>query len=134
MLDFNYLKTMTEGFIPKTPQTALKAIEEGKVPIEAFVHIATSVKPILEKPYNMDEIERILGRGNLPVETYILLKRIFNELVKSPDQEVALAAAEGINEIENIFNSRIEKLKEKMEEEPNEASYVLELARTYYEF
>ncbi len=133
-LNFNYFKQIREGFKPKTAAAALKGIHERKLPVEAFVYLGTSVKPLNEKPYDLEEIERILAKRDIGVDTYILLNKIFEDLIKSVDQEIALFAAEGINIIENRYNKRIEKLKERLKEEPDNVNTLYELAVCYYEF
>ena len=133
MSGFDYIKNVSQGFRPKTPSAALKAVEENMFPIEAFIYLGTSVKPINEKPYDLDALERILARRDLDIKTYIILNRIFSELTRSSDQETALLAAESINLIENRYNTRIEELKTKLKTGENDAVY-LELAEAYYEF
>jgi len=133
MFNFDYIKTNTIGFKPKTPSAALKGIEENLFPVENFIYLGTSVKPINEKPYDIDTLERVLARRDLDIKTYIILNRIFEELTKSSDQETALFAAEGINLIENRYNTRIENLKEKLENGENHETLLM-LAKTYYEF
>ncbi len=132
-LDFDYFKRADEGFKPRTAAAALKGIHERKLPIEAFVYLGTSVKPLNEKPYDLEEIERILAKKDITVETYILLNRIFEDLIKSVDQELALFAAEGMNAIEDRYNKRIEKLREGLRKNPENAEILYQLAVTYYE-
>ncbi|MCD6122800.1 MAG: hypothetical protein J7K04_13270 [Spirochaetales bacterium] len=133
MFNFDYIKTSTPGFKPKTPSAALKGIEENLFPVEDFIYLGTSVKPINEKPYDIDTLERVLAKHDLDIRTYTILNRIFEELTRSSDQETALFAAESINLIENRYNTKIEDLKEKLEAGEDHKN-LLELARTYYEF
>ena len=133
MFNFDYIKVNRTGFKPKTSAAALKGIEENLFPVEDFIYLGTSVKPLNEKPYDIDTLERVLARHDLDIKTYIVLNRIFEELTRSSDQETALFAAESINLIENRYNTKIENLKEKLELETNHET-LLELARTYYEF
>ncbi len=132
-LDFEYFKRAREGFRPRTAAAALKGIHERKLPIEAFVYLGTSVKPLNEKPYDLEEIERVLAKRDITVDTYILLNRIFEDLIKSFDQEIALFAAEGMNAIEDRYNKRIERLKDELGKNPTNAENLYQLALAYYE-
>ena len=113
MEGFTYFKTVRESFIPKTPDAALKAMEAGLQPGEAFIYRGTSIKPLDDEPLDLDEIARVVEREDLDIQTNLLLMRIFEKLVKSQDAELALFAAESINAIENRYNSSIETLKKK---------------------
>ncbi len=132
-LDFDYFKQASEGFRPRTAAAALKGIHEGKLPVEAFVHLGTSVKPLREKPYDLEEIERVLAKKDITVDTYILLNRIFDDLIRNIDQEIALFAAEGMNTIEDRYNKRIEGLKAGLKKNSNNSEILYQLAQAYYE-
>jgi len=111
MDEYDYFRNRNESFIPKTPTAALKAYRAGFLPISVFTYKSGSTKPLDEKPFDIEEIERLLSRENLGLETNIVLIGIFEDLIFSEDQEVALFAAESINIIENRYNKKIEKLK-----------------------
>jgi len=111
MDEYNYFRNRNESFIPKTPIAALKAYRAGFLPISVFTYKSGSTKPLDEKPFDIEEIERLLSRENLGLETNIVLIGIFEDLIFSEDQEIALFAAESINIIENRYNKKIEKLK-----------------------
>lgn len=112
MDEYEYLRQQKDRFQPKTPIAALKAYQAGFLPISVFIHKSGSTKPLDEKPYDIEEIERLLSRQNLGLETNIVLIEIFEDLIFSEDQEIALFAAESINIIETRYNNQIEELKQ----------------------
>ncbi len=124
--DFEYIKNSDKYFKPKTPFAALKAVEAGLLPPEAYIYKSTSIEPIADNPENLEEIERILGQRNRDLATNILLKSILDKLVRNPDKEVALFAAESLNSIENDYNRAVENLKEG--EDRKRAELYMELA------
>jgi hypothetical protein len=125
---FDIFRHPAGGYLPPTAGSALRAFAAELAPREVFIYRATSAKPLDEEPVDLEAIERILSRPDLDVETNILLMSLFQRLVKDPDSEVALFAAESINTIENRYNRNIEKLKSS--DRPRRESA---LARLYYE-
>jgi tetratricopeptide (TPR) repeat protein len=109
--EYDYFRNRKDSFQPKTPIAALKAYKAGFLPISVFTYKSGSTKPLDETPYDIEEIERLLSRKNLGLETNIVLIDIFEDLIFSEDQEIALFAAESINIIENRYNKRIEDYK-----------------------
>ncbi len=109
---FEYVKTRHMYYEPKTPFAALRAAEEGLLPPEAFIYKAAAIEPIFDHPDNLEEIERILGQKGRDLETNLLLVNLLNKLIKNPDKEIALFAAESINAIENDYSQAVENLKE----------------------
>lgn len=132
MDEYKYFRKRRDRFIPKTPNAALKAYRAGFLPISVFTYKSGSAKPLDEVPYDIEEIERLLSRQNLGLETNIVLIGIFEKLIFSEDQEIALFAAESINIIENRYNKRIEKLKRKLESEKTSEIYS-DLGRLFFE-
>jgi hypothetical protein len=100
--------------------------------MEACVYLGTSTKPLSEEPIDLDDIDRILARQDLDLETNLLLIRILTKLLRNPDAEIALFAAESINMIENRYTKRIEALKDKLKEKTRVSVY-RPLAQQYYE-
>jgi tetratricopeptide (TPR) repeat protein len=133
MLGFDYFRIINDTYKPKTPHAAIRAVEAGILPLEAYISRGTSVKSLAEEPYDLDEIDRVLSRENLDLEMNLLLMRVFNLMIRNPDQEIALFAAESINLIESRYNRSIEALKHKLEER-EDSDTLMELARTYFEF
>jgi hypothetical protein len=129
---FDYIRKANLLLRPRTPMTALRGVEMGLLPPEAFIYKATSIKPLFEEPVDLQEIDRILAKPNIDVDTLLLLMRILNVLIKDEDREVGLFAAESINAIENRYNKKIEKLKESLEE-GEEVDLRKELGILYYE-
>ena len=112
---FTYLRRRYEYFQPKTPKAALRAVAQGAAPPSAFVYRATSVKPLYEEPFDLEEIQRILSRQDIDLETLLLVIRILEQLILARDSETALFAAESLNEIENRFTERIDALRNELE-------------------
>ena len=134
---FDYFRRFRKEFIPRTPAAALRGVGNEILPVEAFIYLGTSIKPLDEEPYDMDDIERMLGREDLDASTNLLLVGILNRLVKSKDSEIALLAAEGINDIENRYNKKIEELKKKSGEEEDverKLELLQQLSQSYYDF
>ena len=132
MEGFDYFKKAGDSFKPQTPAAAFKAMQVENLPSEAFIYQSTSVKPLDEEPFDLNEIDRILTREDLDGQTNLLLMRIFEKLVKNPDSETALFAAEGINAIEGRYNDRIEALKKELEKK-KDLSLLSRLAEAFLE-
>lgn len=133
MLGFDFFRTGGRRYRPKTPHSAMKAVEAQILPMEAFISMGTSVKPLGEEPYDFLEIESMLSRNDLDLSTNVALVEIFRKLTKSPDQEKALFAAESMNLIEGRYNQAIEEKKEELRDN-KQPHLLLELARLYYEY
>ncbi len=114
MDEYDFFRNRKDRFTPKTPMAALKAFRAGFLPISIFTYKSGSTKPLDEIPYDIEEVERLLSRTNLGLETNIVLIEIFEDLIFSDDQEIALFAAESINIIENRYNQQIENLKQNL--------------------
>jgi hypothetical protein len=108
---FDLFRTRRPGFIPRTPAAALKAVGAGNLPAEYFIYASTSVKPLDEEPFDLEEIERLLARPDMSLATNILLKGVLSKLIGSREQEVALFGAEGITALEGRLLASIEELK-----------------------
>ncbi|MBN1699227.1 MAG: hypothetical protein JW881_17030 [Spirochaetales bacterium] len=132
MKEIDFFRTERKGYDPKTPSAAIKAYEEGILPIEHFIYMSTSLHPIDEWTYDVDSIDRIIAREDLTIQENLLLMKILETMVKSKDMELAVFAAESINLIEARYTEKIEKLKnERMT--AKESGAVSGLARLYYE-
>jgi hypothetical protein len=132
MDEYYYFRNRKDQFIPKTPMAALKAFRAGFLPISIFTYKSGSTKPLDETPYDIEEIERLLSKTNLGLDTNIVLIEIFENLIFSEDQEIALFAAESINIIENRYNKQIESLKQKIESEKS-VEISSQLGRLFFE-
>jgi hypothetical protein len=132
MFHFDYFRGTPHPYRPRTPHAAMRAAEAHLLPMEACVYLGTSAKPLDEEPIDLDDIERILSRPDLDLETNLLLMRILSRLLQNPDAEVALFAAESINRIENRYTDRIETLKTAVEKRGSSDALRC-LAQQYYE-
>lgn len=117
---FDYVRHRDQFFIPRTPATALRAVQLGLLPVSAYLYMVGNIKPLLEEPYDLQEIDRILAKAKIDLTTALLLTEIFEKLIQHPDNEVALLAAESINSLESRFNNRIFELQKKLEDPRSE--------------
>jgi tetratricopeptide (TPR) repeat protein len=99
-------------FIPKTQAQALAALAEGIVDESVFVWKAVNIHPVFEEPWDLGEVERLLAKEDLDLETTLLLMTIFERLIRNPDKELALFAAESINAVEQRRSRRIQALRD----------------------
>jgi hypothetical protein len=132
MLEFDYFRRAADAYLPRTANAAMRAAEANLLPIEACVYLGTSIKPLDEQPIDLDAIEQVLSRPQLDLDTILLLMRILTKLLRDPDAEVALFAAESISSIETRYTNRIEALKASVQEKANH-KVLRSLARQYYE-
>jgi hypothetical protein len=132
MLDFDFFRSSAEAYRPRTANAALRAAEANLLPIEACVYLGTSIKPLDEEPVDLDSIEQVLSRQRLDLDTNLLLMRVLTRLLRNPDAEVALFAAESINMIETRYTKRIEELKSALADK-KEDRVLRSLAQEYYE-
>ena len=132
MLEFDYFRRAADAYQPRTANAAMRAAAMNLLPIEACVYLGTSIKPLDEQPIDLDAIEQVLSRPQLDLATILLLMRILTKLLRNPDAEVALFAAESISSIETRYTKRIEALKASVQEKPND-KVLRSLARQYYE-
>jgi hypothetical protein len=129
---FDLFRRSQDMYHPRTARAALLAAKANLVPLAACVYLGTSVKPIDEEPIDLDDLEHLLSRKNLDLETNLLLMRVLTKMLRDPDAEVALFAAESINTIENRYTKRIEELKGKLKQ-GEDAALMRQLASLYYE-
>lgn len=129
---YSYLLSSGTLYSPRTASTALKAVMEGLLPPEAFVSRAVSTQSLLEKPYRIEELERLLAQENLDYDTILLLAQVFKELVSSPDMDTALFAAEGLNTLESRYNEKIQVFRVLVEADPDPV-YRTKLSFLYWE-
>lgn len=111
MSGFDFFRRPHMGFTPRTPAAALRAIGAGVLPVEHFVHLSTSTRPLDEAPFDMEAVDRLIARPDLSAATRQILKSIFEQLIQSRDSETALFGAEGITTIESRSLRLIEELK-----------------------
>lgn len=131
---YEYITYAYRYFHPPTPKAALRAIEQGLLPAEAYLYWASSIKPLYEEPFDTYEIDRILARKDNDLTTLLLIITILQKLIVSKDSETALFAAESLNRIEIQFTSRIEELRKAVSENPRDLHNYRLLGKTYYDF
>ena len=132
MAGFDFFRSRRPGYQPRTPAAALKAVGTGTVPAEQFVYASASAKPLDEEPFDLEEIERVLARTDLTLQSRTLLKRVLGKLVGSREQEVALFGAEGITILESRALMQIERLRTQVKVNPG-PEVRRRLARALYE-
>lgn len=121
---YDYFLKKNGSFIPKTPSAAIAGIKKGLLPKESFLSLSLflyspfgtpgKLKALTEHEelQRLNELERIISKKNLNLETEMLLIYTLDKLVEHKNPEIALFAAESINSIENRYNKRIYELKE----------------------
>ncbi len=114
MNDFKRLMASRTGFLPRTQTQALVAMSQGIVREEFFVNKAVNIHPVFEEPWDFGEIERLLAKDDLGMDTVLVLMSIFERLIQGGDKESALFAAESINALEVRYRNRIQALKKKI--------------------
>lgn len=119
MRDFRSALGSGSGFVPRTQAQALRGFAEGIINAEYFIYRAVNIHPILEEPWDLNEIDRILAKRDLDADTASLLMAVFSRMVKSKDKEVALFAAESVNSLERRFLSRVNELKKSLGSPPD---------------
>jgi len=114
--EFQYLLDSRWLFVPKSKQAALTGIDGGYLPEAALVFRGVNVRPIFEEPYDLMELDRVLAKPELSLETIQLLMRIFGFMTRNPDKEVALFAAESINALEVRCVREVQAIKKAFSE------------------
>lgn len=142
---YKYFLQKNGSFIPRTPNSALAGIKKGLLPIESFVSLSLflyspfgtpgKLKTLSDRQEHqrLQELERILSKKNINLETEVLLIYTLNKLVEHHNPEIALFAAESINSIENRYNKRIYELKEsiKIKAKKEEVKDIIRLLYNY---
>jgi hypothetical protein len=132
MSEMDFFRMPSSDYNPITPHAAIRAYEEGIIPIEQFVYMSTSLQPLDEKTVDMSAIERVLSRDDLGIRENLFLVEIFETMVKSKDPEFAVFAAESINLIEARYNQKVEALKKEYESTHNPET-ASRIAHVYFE-
>ena len=133
MNGFEYVRIMRSVYNPRTPRAALAAVEAGILPVEALIYKATSVKPLFEEPYDLDDLERVLAQNSLSFGDAMLLSEIFTVMTRESDKERALFAAESLTTLENRWAHKVDSLRSANEGADAETDASFSLARALYE-
>ncbi len=121
-MKFKTLMSSRSGFIPRTQAQALRCFSERILGPEFYINRAVNIHPIFEEPWDVQEIDRLLAKPDLDVETQVLLMSILERMVKLEDKELALFAAESITALEQRYLVRIQKAKKAFEAEKTVAA------------
>lgn len=121
MMDFKTLLHSETGFIPRTEAQALQGFSEGILNAEYYIYKAVNIHPILEEPWDVHEMDRLLAQPDLDIETAVILMSAFERMIKDRDKELALFAAESINALERKFITRIQGYKTRLETKQDSA-------------
>ncbi len=111
MSGFDYIRTMRNYYRPRTPRAAIIAAQEDLIPMDAIIYKGSSVKPLFEEPYDLEELERILAQRNLAFPDAMILSEIFAAMTRETDKERALFAAESLTMLENRWAKKVEDLR-----------------------
>ncbi len=147
MTIYNFFVRILSLSSPKTPNTAIAGIKKGILPKESFINSSL----FLNSPFDsfgkaetlteaedfdrLVELERILSKKNIDLETEIVLFKTLNELVEHINPEIALFAAESINSIENRYNKDIYELKRRVDDKTLlDLIKVIDLIKLYYRY
>ncbi len=122
--DFYRSVEKSKKYIPVTQRGLRKAYTEGIIGIESFIEMATSLRPLADEAQDIDEIARLLSQQKLTANPNLHSVMILRNLIKDPNPEIALYAAEGLNTIENTFIEKIQRVKQKITDK-KEKDYIL---------
>jgi tetratricopeptide (TPR) repeat protein len=113
---FDFYRTAVEKdrYMPKTQRGLRKAFSEGLIGIEFYIEMATSLRPLVDEAQDIDEVTRLFSQQKLSAKPTPHSVRILRNMIKDPNPEIALYAAEGLNTIENSYLQKIQNLKEKL--------------------
>lgn len=112
--DFFRHEISENPYIVKTQHKLRKAFSEGLLGIEHYLMAATSLRPLIEEAQDLDEITRLFSQQKLAMRPSPHSETILRSMIKDPNQEIALYAAEGLNTIENSFLTKIDRVKKKL--------------------
>ncbi len=125
---YEYYSRKHKWFVPRTPNAALTGLKKGLLPKESFITKSMflyspfgtpgKLKNLSDKEeiQRLQELERILSKKDIDLETECLLIFTLDKLVEHSNPEIALFAAESINSIENRYNKKIYNLKKEITE------------------
>ncbi|MFH0977050.1 MAG: hypothetical protein V1874_14810 [Spirochaetota bacterium] len=138
--DFFRKLKKSDQYVPVTQRGLRKSFERGITGIEFFIEMATSLRPLADEAQDIDEITRLLSQQKLTTNPNLHSVSILRNLIKDPNPEIALYAAEGLNTIENAFIEKIQRIKSKIKEKEKDNKstriYILYylLGLLYFEF
>lgn len=113
---FDFYRTTIDSkrYMPKTQKGLRRAFSEGIIGIELFIVMATSLRPLVDEAQDIDEITRLFSQQKLSSRPNPHSVNILKNMIKDPNPEIALYAAEGLNTIENSFIEKILRIKDRI--------------------
>lgn len=101
-------------YMPKTQRGLRKSFSEGLTGIEFYIEMATSLRPLVDEAQDIDEVTRLFSQQKLSVKPTPNSVKILRNMIRDPNPEIALYAAEGLNTIESSYIQKIQHVKEKL--------------------
>jgi hypothetical protein len=134
---FDYFRSAAGPRARPDTAEAMRALEEGSIPVAAFVHFGTSVLPLEEGSLSPEELTRRLIHERPDRRATVSLLQALRRLRRSPDRELARKAAGSIGLVQSRYAREIEALKRKLvrqgQGQGRETLYLRALARRCYE-
>ncbi|MBN2403614.1 MAG: hypothetical protein JXN64_14650 [Spirochaetes bacterium] len=112
--DFFRKNEQSDQYIPVTQRGLRMAFSKGLSGIEFYIEMATSLRPLADEAQDIDQITRLLSQQKLTNNPNPHSVSILRNLIKDPNPEIALYAAEGLNTIENAFIEKIQRIKNRI--------------------
>jgi hypothetical protein len=97
------------------------------------VYKVSSIKPLFEEPYDLDELERVLAQVDLSFTDAMMLAEIFATMTRESDKERALFAAESLSSLENRWARKVKALRPDYDPGDEDGEPAFRLARALYE-
>ncbi len=131
------LKSQSQGgsrFVPTTQKEAKDALALGIIDIGEYVEYSLSLEPVLDSVYDPDpEVRRdaieTLARRRDPLSIQTLYHLLTDE-----EEEVRLAAATTLENLERPFHMRIHRFRQELARRPEDVELRLQLAETFIEY
>jgi|GEM_PF-6511479 len=134
MNDFAFLEEIRQNkILARTPRAALTAANAGLLSPEALIYIGASVKPLLEEPYDLSELQRVLAQPELSFRDALGLAEIFSAITRENDKERALVGAESLMTLENRWAAKVEALRGEFKDHEQDEEKRFDLAEAIYE-
>ncbi len=113
---FDFYRTAEEKdrYMPRTQRGLRKAFSEGLTGIEFYIEMATSLRPLVDEAQDIDDVTRLFSQQKLSQRPTPHSVKILRGMIRDPNPEIALYAAEGLNAIENSYIEKIQKVKERL--------------------
>ncbi len=134
MSSFAFLEEIRQNpILARTPRAAFTAANAGFLSPEAMIYVGASVKPLLEEPYDLGELQRVLAQPELSFKDALGLAEIFFAITKESDKERALIGAESLMGLENRWAAKVEALRRQLKGHEEDEDRRCALAEAVYE-